>query len=142
MAALSASVSRSERNNASKKTDDIIVESGVQVYKGSLLYENSSSRAALCADLGAAGNFLGVAEEEVLGDNVKTVKYAYDYEVPLAYESGVTYAYINKAVFAYTDNGITEASTVGPCVGVLKEIDSTLSLAWVHICGAAMAANT
>ena len=141
MAALSAGTIRTEDNIAAKKRGSRVVSSGAQIYKGSLIYANSSNQAVVCSDLGAAGNFLGVAENDVLGDGTKTVDFTYGHTILIACESGVTYAYINKSVFAFTDNGVTEASTVGPCVGVLKDLESA-SLAWVEICGPALAANT
>lgn len=141
MAALAASTIRPIRNIAAMKKGSAVVKSGVTVYKSSLLYLDSNSQLDKCADLGAAGNFAGVALNEVVGDGTKTAEYSYGHEELLACESGVTYAYVGKSVYAFTDNGVTEASTVGPCVGTLRQLESA-SLAWVEICGAVQAANT
>jgi len=141
MAALTASIKVQSRNLAGYKVSSAVVANGVTVYKGALICADSSSNAILVADLGAAGYFLGIAEEEVVGDAIKRVRYSYGHEVLLVCEAGVTYALINKTVYGMNTGGVTNASTVGPAVGVLKELP-TASTAWVLLCGAALAANT
>jgi hypothetical protein len=118
-----------------------VVKSGVQTYKGSLVGTDTSGQVVLCADLGAAGNAAGVAEDEVLGDGTKTVHFVYGHQELLPCETNVVATCAQKAIFAFTDNGVTAASTVGPCIGVLKQLESS-SLAWIEILGPAMADNT
>ena len=141
MGALTVGINVQTRNRSGVKRGSAVVANAVVVKKGSLICATSSSEAILCADLGAAGYFVGISLNDVTGDGTKTVEYEYNLEVLLDCEAGVTYALINKTVYAMTDAGVTNASTVGPAVGVLKELQ-TSSRAWVLLCGATLAANT
>jgi len=118
-----------------------IVSSGVQVYKGALLCWNSSHELILGADLGAAGNFAGIATENVLGDGVKTCLCEANLEVLLVCEAGVTYALLDQTVYIMNTGGITNVSTVGPACGQLKELPSA-STAWVLLGACGLPVNT
>ena len=139
--ALAADRTVKTRNVGDLKNGNLVVATGVTVYIGSLIEINSNQQIILCADLGAAGYFVGISTQHVVGDGTLTCEYEYDMEALLPCSTDVTYAAINKSVYAADDETVQMDADEGPCIGVLKEMVTTTS-AWFHLCGAALAANT
>ena len=139
--ALSADKMLRLRNIGEMKEGRLIVATGVTVYQGAMLSVDSNQQLILCADLGAAGQFAGVAAEHVVGDGALYCRYYYDMEALLPCNTDVTYAAINKAVYAADDETVQMDADEGPCIGSLAEMVTTTS-AWFKICGAAQPANT
>lgn len=141
MAALTADLPYKRRNINGQRTDEPIVATGVQVYQGALVCYDSNQQLILAADLGAAGNFAGIATTNVLGDGVKRCKIETGIEVLLVCESGVTYALLLQTVYCMNTGGVTNASSVGPACGQLKELP-TASTAWVLLGECGLPVNT
>jgi hypothetical protein len=112
------------RNLSARSVDHFLVKSGVKIYQGMHLSRTAGAvTVEPCTDDAGANVFAGVAaEESEIGDGTAVYVKVYNhFERRVSLRSSVTAAQLEKALYAYDDEQLTEVSSCGPIVGVLKE---------------------
>lgn len=115
------------------------VKTGSTIYKGAYVGRSSTGKIVACSNAGTSVRFVGVAEAGAVAGAV--CNYLYNYEVLVPVKTGTTNGNTYKAIFAVDDQTVSTATTLGPCVGTLRELATTLT-GWVAIGMTALTDNT
>lgn len=118
-----------------------IVKTSAKIYKHALVMITAAGKAVPCAD-STTGKFLGIARDEVAtGDGTVTVSIQDDGEFQMTLKTSVTVGLVGTPMYAFDDNTITNLTTLGPQVGILKEFTSA-NLGWIELRKNAMLKGT
>lgn len=147
MTALAANRRLDIRNMDAMTRQNGVILTGVKIYKHAFLARTAAGKIKTCTNDGGTGTFFGIAEEEcATGDGTRRVNALNDMEVrlkgvaqiPTSFTAGIVE---DTTIFCADDNVVTQATTLGPAVGILKEYVGAND-SWLLLRGAKEVAHT
>lgn len=147
MTALAANTPRQYRNTRGAALISRVVKTAKKVYEGSIVTQikaTTGNPAEPATNDAAANVFLGIALAEcATGDGSVTTQCISGpgVEVRLPIAATLTKSKVNTLVYAADDAGVTDATTLGPSIGILVE-HADAGYGWISLRMPAMTANT
>jgi len=147
--ALSANTYLTTKNVLGESVIDGVVTTSTTIYHHALVVRRSTGRFAPAGNNGTTTRFVGLAQlgqknpptatDGIAGDGTKRVNCIGDVDVLIACVTAVTVGHVGTAAYAVDDASVTNATTLGPQVGIFTEFVQA-NLVWVRLRGSALSA--